>query len=83
MRQQRADGQIDVAGDDHKHHSRCHNGHGHGLDCQVENIARRQKPAFGQDIEHDANGEERAHHPEQTQVNFEGLKEAAFGLALL
>ena len=46
--EQRADREVDVAGDDDEHHARRHDGDRGGLDREVEEVARREEAPAGE-----------------------------------
>ena len=73
----RADRQIDVAGDDDQHHAGRHHGDLGGLHRQVPQIARREEDAAGHDVEADPDDRERGHHADQAGIEFGGGKKAS------
>ncbi len=72
----RADREVDVAGDDDQHHARRHDRDGGRLDREVPQVARRQEQAARQEVEADPDDRECDHHAEQARIDLGGLKEA-------
>ena len=74
-RQQRAHRQVDMSGDDDEHHAGRHDRDTHGLNRQVENVARGQETPVGQHVENQTDGDESTDHAQQAQVDFQRVKD--------
>jgi hypothetical protein len=67
----RADREVDVAGDDDEHHAGRHHRDRGGLDRQVPQVARRQEDAAGEQVEADPDRRQRRQHADEPQVELE------------
>ena len=73
--EERANREVDVAGDDDQHHAGCHDGNRRRLDGKVPQIARGQEHSAGHDLEPEPDNRKGHDHAKHAGVDFRRLHE--------